>query len=179
MDVFMTSIFFQPSFMHMKMKSFLFLLLVCGLTTGFSQTKVLVFSKTAGFRHSSIVPGKSAIVKLGKENNFSVDTTEDAAKFTDAVLKNYNAVVFLNTTGDVLNAMQQAAFERFIQSGGGFMGIHAATDCEYNWPWYGKLIREVTTGNGIPWYGTMIMMEEGPSIQSLDIPMNLLPIQII
>jgi len=100
----------------------------------------LVFSKTAGFRHSSIVPGKPAIMKLGKENGFSVDTTEDASKFTDANLKGYNAVIFLNTTGDVLNHYQQAAFERYIQSGGGFMGIHAATDCEYNWPWYGKLV---------------------------------------
>ena len=110
------------------------------LLTTSAQTKILVFSKTAGFRHSSIVPGKPAIIKLGKENGFAVDTTEDATKFTDAVLKEYNAVVFLNTTGDVLNHIQQAAFERYIQSGGGFMGIHAATDCEYNWPWYGKLV---------------------------------------
>ena len=109
------------------------------LTTS-AQTKILVFSKTAGFRHSSIIPGKPAIIKLGKENGFSVDTTEDASKFTDAVLKEYNAIVFLNTTGDVLNNFQQAAFERYIQAGGGFMGIHAATDCEYNWPWYGKLV---------------------------------------
>ncbi len=138
MDVFMTSIFFQSSFMVIKL--FFSLLLVGGLTTGFAQTKVLVFSKTAGFRHGSIVPGKLAIMKLGQENNFAVDTTEDASKFTDAVLKEYNAVVFLNTTGDVFNNVQQAAFERYIQSGGGFMGIHAATDCEYNWPWYGKLV---------------------------------------
>lgn len=126
--------------MRLQMNFLFSLLLSISFTTSFSQTKVLVFSKTAGFRHSSIVPGKPAIMKLGNQNGFSVDTTEDAAKFTDANLKGYNAVIFLNTTGDVLNHFQQAAFERYIQSGGGFMGIHAATDCEYNWPWYGKLV---------------------------------------
>ncbi|MEY2648682.1 MAG: hypothetical protein RL282_1395 [Bacteroidota bacterium] len=104
-----------------------------------AQTKVLVFSKTAGFRHGSIPVGKLAIMKLGQENGFSVDTTENATAFNDANLKQYNAVVFLSATGDVLDHVQQAAFERYIQSGGGYMGIHAATDCEYFWPWYGKL----------------------------------------
>lgn len=104
-----------------------------------AQKKVLVFSKTAGFRHSSISVGKLAIMKLGKENGFDVDTTENATVFNESELKKYNAVIFLNTTGDVLDHYQQAAFERYIQAGGGYMGIHAATDCEYNWPWYGKL----------------------------------------
>lgn len=88
----MTSIFFQSSFMHMK--SIFSLLLLSVLSAGFSQTKILVFSKTAGFRHSSIVPGKPAIIKLGKENGFLVDTTEDASKFSDAFLKEYQAIVF-------------------------------------------------------------------------------------
>ncbi|RCR68627.1 ThuA domain-containing protein [Larkinella punicea] len=104
------------------------------------QKRLLVFSKTAGFRHTSIPAGQQAIIKLGKENGFAVDTTENAAKFTEANLKRYNAVVFLSTTGDVLNDMQQAAFERYIQAGGGFVGIHAAADTEYDWPWYGKLV---------------------------------------
>lgn len=101
--------------------------------------KVLVFSKTDGFRHESIEPGKLAFSKLAKENNFKVDFSEDASVFNKSNLKNYNAVVFLNTTGDILNNDQQGDFERFIQSGGGYLGIHAATDCEYNWPWYGML----------------------------------------
>ncbi|GAB3893398.1 hypothetical protein GCM10028803_07470 [Larkinella knui] len=104
------------------------------------QKRLLVFSKTAGFRHTSIPAGQLAIIKLGKENGFAVDTTENAAKFTEANLKRYNAVVFLSTTGDVLNDMQQAAFERYIQAGGGYVGIHAAADTEYDWPWYGKLV---------------------------------------
>jgi len=57
-----------------------------------AQTKVLVFSKTAGFRHGSIPVGKLAIMKLGQENGFAVDTTENATAFNDANLKQYNAV---------------------------------------------------------------------------------------
>lgn len=100
---------------------------------------ILVFSKTAGFRHASIKAGKAALLKLGEENNWVVDTTEDAAVFTTSNLKQYAAVVFLSTTGDVLNDEQQSAFEKYIQSGKGYLGIHAATDTEYGWPWYCKL----------------------------------------
>ncbi|MBD2699274.1 ThuA domain-containing protein [Spirosoma sp. BT702] len=102
--------------------------------------RVLVFSKTKGFRHSSIPAGKMAIMKLGKENGFAVDTTEDAGKFTEANLKQYGAVIWLSTTGNVLDDAQQAAFERYIQAGGGYVGIHAAADTEYDWPWYNKLV---------------------------------------
>lgn len=104
-----------------------------------AQNRILVFSKTAGFRHSSIPVGQKAIMQMGKDNGFLVDTTEQASMFSDEQLKKYNAVVFLSATGDVLNHIQQAAFERYIQSGGGYVGVHAATDCEYFWPWYGKL----------------------------------------
>jgi len=101
--------------------------------------RVLVFSKTKGFRHNSIEAGKTAIMKMGKEKNFVVDTTENAAFFTRNNLKKYAAVVFLNTTGDVLDNQQQIAFENYIKAGGGYVGVHAATDTEYDWPWYGKL----------------------------------------
>ena len=109
-------------------------------TASRSGTRILVFAKTAGFRHSSIPDGKAAIQKLGKENDFAVDTTEDAAVFTEDNLKKYAAVVFLNTTGNVLTTNQEAAFERFIQAGGGFVGIHSATDTEYDWIWYARLV---------------------------------------
>ncbi len=104
------------------------------------KPRVLVFTKTMGFRHSSIPNGIAAIQKLGKENGFEVDSTEDATIFNEDSLKHYSAVVFLHTTGDILDAYQQADFERYIQAGGGYMGIHAAADCEYQWPWYGKLV---------------------------------------
>ena len=103
------------------------------------ESRVLVFSKTAGFRHSSIGVGLAAVQKLGQENGFSVDATEDAGAFTSKNLAKYRAVVFLNTTGDVLDAAQQDDFERYIQAGGGYVGIHSATDTEYDWPWYGRL----------------------------------------
>ncbi len=103
------------------------------------ESRVLVFSRTAGFRHSSIGVGIAAIRKLGQENGFSVDATEDASAFTSKNLARYRAVVFLNTTGDVLDAAQQDDFERYIQAGGGYVGIHSATDTEYDWPWYGRL----------------------------------------
>lgn len=104
------------------------------------KKKILVFSKTAGFRHASIPKGKEALLLLGKENNFLVDTTEDATVFNSNNLKQYDAVVFLSTTGDIFNNEQQTAFENFIRSGKGFVGIHAAADTEYEWPWYNKLV---------------------------------------
>nr|WP_121269238.1 ThuA domain-containing protein [Pedobacter schmidteae] len=103
------------------------------------KKKILVFSKTAGYHHASIKVGVAAIQKLGTENKFEVDTTIDARKFSAQNLKQYAAVVFLNTTGDVLNDEQQTAFEQYIKNGGGYVGVHAATDTEYGWPWYGKL----------------------------------------
>ncbi|UYQ92092.1 ThuA domain-containing protein [Chitinophaga horti] len=105
-----------------------------------AKPRVLVFSKTAGFRHDAIPQGKLALLKLGEENGFAVDTTEDAGKFTPDNLKQYAAIVFLNTTGDILNDGQQAALEQYIRKGGGYAGIHAATDTEYEWPWYNQLV---------------------------------------
>jgi len=101
---------------------------------------VLVFSKTAGFRHGSIPAGNTMLVELGQTHGFSVEVTEDAKAFTDANLKRFAVVVFHNTTGDVLDEAQEDVFERYIQAGGGFAGIHAATDTEYDWPWYNELV---------------------------------------
>ncbi|QCR22948.1 ThuA domain-containing protein [Pontibacter sp. SGAir0037] len=104
------------------------------------EDKILVFSKTVGFRHESIPAGVAALKKLGKEHQVQVSATEDAAVFNADSLSQYKVVVFLSTTQDVLNDKQQAAFENYIRKGGGFVGIHAATDTEYNWPWYNKLV---------------------------------------
>ncbi|MEU3979088.1 ThuA domain-containing protein [Streptomyces sp. NPDC026672] len=101
--------------------------------------RVLVFSKTAGFRHDSIPEGIAAIRELGGTNGFRVDTTEDATAFTGRNLRRYDAVVFLSTTGDVLDAGQQKAFEGYIRHGGGYVGVHAAADTEYDWAFYGGL----------------------------------------
>ncbi|GAA1295455.1 hypothetical protein Psi02_78580 [Planotetraspora silvatica] len=102
--------------------------------------QVLVFSKTAGFRHDSIPTGIQTIRDLGTANNFTVTATEDANAFTAANLAQFKAVVFLSTTGDVLNDTQQTAFTNYINGGGGYVGIHAAADTEYDWPYYGQLV---------------------------------------
>jgi cytochrome c len=101
---------------------------------------VLVFSKTSAFRHDSIPDGIAAIQELGKAHGFAVDSTEDASRFTDTELARYKVVMFLNTTGDILDGSQKAAFERYIRAGGGFAGIHSASDTEYGWAWYGRLV---------------------------------------
>jgi len=110
--------------------------------------KVLVFSKTAGFRHKAQIPaGHKLIAELGKAHGFEVQSTEEAGVFTDEGLKGVDVVVFLNTTGDVLDDTQQKAFERFIRGGGGFVGVHAAADTEYDWPFYGELVGAYFAGH--------------------------------
>ena len=101
---------------------------------------VLVFSETAGFRHDSIPEGIAAIQALGAANDFAVTATEDSSQFNTANLAQYDAVVFLSTTGDVLTDDQQAAFEGYMRAGGGYVGIHAAADTEYAWSWYGEML---------------------------------------
>ena len=107
---------------------------------GSSQPAVLVFYKTAGFYHASIPAGLAAFQQLGRANHWRVDTTRLATRFVADTLRRYAAVVFLNTTGEVLDSAQQVAFERYIGQGHGFVGVHAATDTEYHWPWYGRLV---------------------------------------
>ena len=112
----------------------------CDEATLGAEEKVLVFSKTTGFRHESIPVGRSAICDVAGADGIAVDWTEDAASFTGPTLGQYDAVIFLSTTGDPLDDAQQAAFEDYIQAGGGFAGIHAASDTEYGWAWYGGLV---------------------------------------
>ena len=101
---------------------------------------ILVFTKTTGFRHDAIEKGVETLKSMGLAHNFVVSHTEDASAFTSKNLRKYKTVVFLNTTMDVLNSEQQKAFEAYIQTGGSFLGVHAAADTEYEWPWYGKLV---------------------------------------
>ena len=114
------------------------ILFACNQRSG--KPRVLVFTKTAGYHHSSIPVGVAAIQKLGSENGFDVDTTSDAAMFTDDTLKKYSALIFLSTTGPLFNTNQEISLQRYIEAGGGFMGIHAATDALYDWGWYNRLV---------------------------------------
>src|SRR4051794_522423 len=108
---------------------------------GHKSFRILIFSKTAAFRHTECIPsGTVAIAQMGLRNGFAVDATENTGDINDANLARYDAVVFLCTTGDVLNDTQQAAFERYIKAGHGYVGIHSASDTEYDWAWYGGLV---------------------------------------
>ncbi|WP_304231949.1 ThuA domain-containing protein [Jiulongibacter sediminis] len=102
--------------------------------------KALLFSKTAGFHHESIKEGVTAIQELCRRHSMQLDWHEMNRVFSDEGLKNYDVVIFLSTTGDVLNDEEQAAFERYVQNGGGWVGIHAAADTEYDWEWYTKMV---------------------------------------
>jgi type 1 glutamine amidotransferase len=125
----------------MKLRAFLLCLICLGVQPAHADAPaVLVFTKTAGYRHSSIVPGIKALKELGEQHGFTVENTQNARAFTPDNLQRFAVVVFLSTTGNVLNAAQQRAFERYIGDGGGFVGIHAAADTEHNWPWYGLLV---------------------------------------
>src|SRR5207244_7671274 len=84
--------------------------------------------------------GIAAIRALGNEHGFTVINSEETSIFNDVELAKYRVIVFLNTTGDILNSVEQSALETFIRGGGGFVGIHSATDTEYDWPWYGQLV---------------------------------------
>lgn len=130
---------------------------------------VLVFSKTEGFRHNSIPDGQQAIMQIGQANDFIVHLTEDAADFQVDTLSKYKAVIFLSTTGDVLNESQQAAFEQYIQSGGGYVGIHSATDTEYDWAWYGQLVGAYFNGHPQIQDATLEVVDQS-HIASQDLP---------
>ncbi len=110
------------------------------LSLAAQEKKVLVFHKTEGFYHESIPTGIETIKVLGDKNGFLVEDTKDSQSFTEENLKQYDLVIFLNTTGDILNESQERAFEKYIKSGKSFFGIHSATDTEYDWEWYGKLV---------------------------------------
>lgn len=93
-----------------------------------------------GFHHSSIPAGIAAIQKLGEEHNITIDTTTNADLFTYKNLKNYVAIIFLNTTGTIFNEAQREAVKSFLHKGKGIVGVHAAADTEYDWSWYNKMM---------------------------------------
>ncbi|HRD06860.1 MAG: ThuA domain-containing protein [Saprospiraceae bacterium] len=129
--------------MKVKIYTCLFFSVFLFLTDALSaqkQFKVLLFTRTMGWHHESIKDGVEAFEKMADRHFFDMEWQENAEWFTDEKLKTYDVIVFLNTTGDILNDNQQAAMQRFIQSGKGFVGIHSASDTEYNWEWYTRLV---------------------------------------
>ncbi|MBS1666745.1 MAG: ThuA domain-containing protein [Bacteroidetes bacterium] len=160
----------------MKNKLSLLTFLFLGLLISFvscthkrsEKPRVLIFAKTAGFHHSSIPVGIKAIQDLGAANGFDVDTTTDANLFQEDTLKKYAALIFLNSTGDLLSGNQEIALERYIQAGGGFVGIHAASDAEYDWHWYGRMVGAYFLGHPRQQQAKLIIQDKNhPSTDSL------------
>jgi len=136
----------------------------CGGSDGVAgpgTSRVLVFSRTAGFRHASIPAGIAAVRELAAERGLDVESTESPAVFADAELGRFRAVVFLNTTGDVLSSEQQAAFERYIRAGGGFVGVHSAADTEYGWAFYLQLVGATFRSHDAVQPGTLRVEDRG------------------
>ena len=104
------------------------------------QFNALLLTKTAGWHHESIREGVGAIQQLAVRNAFSVQWHQAGVAITPKYLEQFQVIIFLNTTGDMLNEGEQRAVEQFIRSGKGFVGIHSASDTEYNWPWYTKMV---------------------------------------
>lgn len=104
------------------------------------QFKTLVVTTTRGWHHESLHKGFLAIQKLGVRHHFDVVLFEDPTAFTDKYIQQFSVIIFLHTTGDIFDSAQQKVMERFIQSGKGFVGIHSASDTEYGWDWYTKLV---------------------------------------
>jgi len=101
---------------------------------------VLVFTRTAGFRHDSIPAGIAALRELAAQAGHRVEASEDPSTLSDAGLARFRTIVFLNTSGTILADEQRSAIERWVRAGGGFVGVHAAADTEYDWSFYGELL---------------------------------------
>lgn len=131
------------------------------------QFKALLFTKTDGWHHDSINAGVTAIQDLSKLHDFEVFWSEDAGRvMNDNWLKDYDVVIFLLTTGNILNDEQQAAFQRFINNGGGFVGIHSASDTEYDWDWYTKMVGHMFHIH--PAVQTGVIKVEDPNFPGMD-----------
>lgn len=124
------------------------------VSCGNNCPNVLVFSKTNGFRHESIPVGIATVENIAAANGYSVTTSEDSSLFTEANLAQYSTVVFMNTTGDIFTESEKAAFQAYIEGGGGYVGIHSAADTEHNWGWYIQTLlggaKFIHHGDGIP-----------------------------
>lgn len=106
-----------------------------------TRPAVLVFTRTTGYHHASIPAAVAAVQADGRLDGYAVSVTTDPLVFTPAGLRAYRAVVFLLTTGTVLDtAGERDALEQFVRHGGGWLGVHSASDTEYNWPFYGRLV---------------------------------------
>ena len=146
----------------MSMKRIIATLMMVGCLSAYAHSmNVLVFSRTTGFRHDSIPAGITCLKTMAEKNDWRITCTENPAVFSDGELAKYDVSVWLMTTGDVLDAVQQDAFARFIQSGKGFVGVHSATITENDWPWFVNLVGARFIGHPPEQRGRLIVEEIG------------------
>lgn len=135
--------------------------------------RVLVFSKTTGYRHASITNGVAVIRELGTQGGFGVDATEDSTTFTETNLAQYKAVVFLSVTGEVLTSAQKTAFRDYLLKGGGLAAIHGSVfgplACEDKWSWYGEMFCCAFSNHSAVVAGT-IKIEDGTNPSTRRLP---------
>ena len=132
---------------------------------------VLLFSRTAGFRHGSIPTAIAQLMDLQATGGYVAEATEDPTQFSPDNLARFQVVVFLLTTGDVLDDDQQAAFEAWIGAGGGYVGVHSAADTEYDWPFYGTLMGAYFLGHPeIQQASVDVEVADHPAISNVGLP---------
>jgi type 1 glutamine amidotransferase len=122
----------------MKKLAFFLVLVTLAFCKLNAQTiKLLAISKTNRYRHGAIPAAKAALTLMAQQQNWSISFTEDSLQFSDyKALKQYNAIIFVMTTGDIFSDKEQAAIQKFVEKGGGLLTMHTGTDTEYDWPWY-------------------------------------------
>lgn len=125
------------------------------------KLNLLVFSKTSGYRHESISSGIKMLYDLSNNQNWVITATEDGSIINDDILQNIDVIIFLNPTGNALNTDEKRAFEKFVQKKKGVVGIHAATDFEYEWPFYGKIMGAWFSAHPPAQKGTIIIEDPG------------------
>jgi len=161
----------------MKHLLFLFISLLCisaGAQTpkepNWKKVKVLVYTKNGkGYVHDNIPYAVKCIQKLGKQYGFAVDVSDTAIVFTEENLKQYTALIFPSTNNDVFDTdAQRVVFRRYIQSGGGFVGLHSVTGTERNWKWFKMML-----GGSFAWhapnqkFSVKVIDSDDPSIKGV------------
>jgi uncharacterized protein len=131
------------------------------------KKSILVYSATKGYRHESIADGIAALKQMAGANNWTITATEDSAFFTVQQLQQFAGIVFLSTTGDVLGEPGQLALIDYIHHGGGIAGVHAATDCEYNWPWYNQMMGAYFESHPAQQQANLKVVEQHPATKHL------------
>ena len=134
------------------------------------KVHVLVYTKNGkGYVHDNIPYAVKAIQKLSQEKGFKVDVTDDPAAFTEKNLRKYTFLLFPSTNNDVFDTDEQrVAFRRYIEAGGGFVGLHSVTGTERNWKWFKTMV-----GGTFLWHANFqpfkvkVIDKDHPSVQGL------------